>query len=477
MLYLLSLSMGTEILCKLLQLSQCVFIVMIIIAWTRSILPSGGYFAAFLYLTPVASVYMRAPNEAGSDIPVAFWFALGFFFASKINRRHWLYWTVLAAAAAGFSWGTKYTALAFVTPPLVIFVLWQLYQAGIGLKKWLMGLGLFCLVIVILFTPWMIKNGICTGNPIYPFLKSYIPTRQPLHTIAERIDKFEDEENFYLHYAQSLPPYEEPSLGGYLQAALLAYRDIKVHWSSQEGDFFLALYPLFALAGLFLPWKTVRGLSIAALAANILFIFIYASHLNRYFSVTYSLGAVIAAVCLGQLGAQVKLQRFFFLLFSLVMAVSLAFYQIYWSSLIHWYGKPVLSRSASKDYLKEDFANPAQIEMFSRMEKLLPADAYILGHGVRYVYHCPRRIYVPGDFEKELITLLRERCEEDWECITTEVRQMGFTHLLIIERSWLKPLPEEWLNENTSLVIQLGNLELRKLDKLHGASNPLGEYE
>ncbi len=87
-------------------------------------------------------------------------------------------WFFLAGILCGFALGTKYTAfvITFVTLELVVFLreAWGKRYSSlfIGLKKMLL-LGLLALCCV---SPWLMKNEVYTGNPIYPFFNSWFST-------------------------------------------------------------------------------------------------------------------------------------------------------------------------------------------------------------------------------------------------------------------------------------------------------------
>jgi hypothetical protein len=79
-------------------------------------------------------------------------------------------WLFLSSVAMGLALGTKYNALIalFFLSTAIVFV----YSKDTG-KQWkAIRCGLiFFLISLFLFSPWLIKNIILTGNPLYPLFK------------------------------------------------------------------------------------------------------------------------------------------------------------------------------------------------------------------------------------------------------------------------------------------------------------------
>lgn len=79
-------------------------------------------------------------------------------------------WLVLSALFAGLAIGTKYTAATWLALLLLLMVThaWRVDRRGI---RWILPRATGFVAIAGLMTaPWLLKNWIVTGNPIYPFL-------------------------------------------------------------------------------------------------------------------------------------------------------------------------------------------------------------------------------------------------------------------------------------------------------------------
>ena len=115
----------------------------------------GNPLGALFFLAPIAGVYSRVPMEAGSDSPLSMYFTLAFYFLAKADKDNWAGMVCLAALFNGLAWGTKYVALAFMTPALLVYLLWQWKQIRFPLAQ---TIAVFFLLTLVLFMPWMIKN-------------------------------------------------------------------------------------------------------------------------------------------------------------------------------------------------------------------------------------------------------------------------------------------------------------------------------
>ncbi len=77
---------------------------------------------------------------------------------------------VISALLAGFAMATKYTAVSWAGMLILLFI----YQAWRHQRRragWIsIRVALFAVVAGLVVLPWLIKNWVVTGNPVYPFL-------------------------------------------------------------------------------------------------------------------------------------------------------------------------------------------------------------------------------------------------------------------------------------------------------------------
>ncbi len=491
MIYMLCLGLGSEMLCKLVQWGMLVMLLLTLLDWSRHLDREAGYLCLLLYLVAVGGVFVRSPMEAGSDVSVSLFLTLGFFFLAKATRMSWMPSVFLAGVFSGLAWGCKLVAPAFVTPLLLVYLVWKGLHFFRETRESLLRVVLkpvilFGLLTFILFTPWMAKNALCTGNPLYPMLGRLFPSPAPYDAIAQRLFEYEHRANFYYPQAADYPP--EKGSGFSLFQVFRGYRE-KLQWSVYEGDYLLILFLATSFTGIFLSIPEWRGHAWAGMAANVIFFFIYGAHINRFFSVSYPLAAVLAGIQLGAVFHQTSRPQLFKGVVVVVLAMTMVNFQTRWCGLVKWYGRPYLTRAGHEEYLQRYNQYPDQKKLWKVLPDLVPEDGYILGHGVRYPFMVPRRIYCVCDYEEELLPQLF-RQYGSWEPILGALKELGFTHLILAgippEPASLaspddaniqlgppalnkvgNPLqgwpPKEWLEANTELLIGVERLELRKL--------------
>jgi len=86
-------------------------------------------------------------------------------------------WMIAAGLAAGLACGCKYTAGPMLAAPLGIAVL----VVAIFRRKWLMPIA-FVVAAALSFAPWLIKNLVYTGNPVFPLARTVFPERPDVWT-------------------------------------------------------------------------------------------------------------------------------------------------------------------------------------------------------------------------------------------------------------------------------------------------------
>jgi hypothetical protein len=461
MLYLFCLALGSGTLCKLLQWCVWAMLLAMLLRWVRRIDPEAGFFSVLLYLAAAAGVYYRAPMEAGSDLLVSFYCTLGFQSASRMREKglvaNWRRWLLLAGIAGGLALGTKQTAAAFMGPALGVLISWQSIRPGIALKTVLSPLLIALFVSFALFFPWLLKSFLCTGNPFYPFLANAIPTDSPYKEVSNRAIEFYSKWNFYQRQA--------PEGASWPRKAALAwqeYRQTRLEWSLHEGDYLLPLYLIFSITGLLLPIPRLRGLAVAGLAGNLIFMAVYGSHLNRFFSMTYPLAALLVGTQLIYLFRLTSVGWLFPPLFGLLIFAGWTNFQYLWGRKIEWDFRPRFTKQLQWHFLEKRFHGSEDLLLWRALEKHTPPDAYLLGHGIHYPYYSPRRIDCTGDFEEEWLDRL-SREPEGWNGVIEPLRARGYTHLAIATKPRVSVLPSDWLERHTRLLWRQGELELREI--------------
>ncbi len=127
--------------------------------------PIGAIAACLFYITPgISEVSIKAYVENGW---IFFTLLSLFAFLSFATGERQKKWLILAGASAGFAAGCKYPALLLLWLPLLVFLIiegWLRTSVRHSLKN----ASIFIIIALLVFSPWLIKNAILTGNPTYP---------------------------------------------------------------------------------------------------------------------------------------------------------------------------------------------------------------------------------------------------------------------------------------------------------------------
>lgn len=81
-------------------------------------------------------------------------------------------WMAASGLATGLACGCKYTAIPMAAAPLLIATI----IIGMKRRSWMMPVAFF-IGTALAFAPWMIKNAVFTGNPIFPLARAIFPER------------------------------------------------------------------------------------------------------------------------------------------------------------------------------------------------------------------------------------------------------------------------------------------------------------
>lgn len=130
----------------------------------------AGWLAAAVLLSAYSIVILAGQPYVDLTLllyaTLAFW-ALGHFLWSGPQAQQWL---LLSGVLAGFALSTKYTALALPLA-LALVLLVSRIRHLLDDRRWSTVRNAFLLgfVALIVWSPWLFKNLVLTGNPTYPF--------------------------------------------------------------------------------------------------------------------------------------------------------------------------------------------------------------------------------------------------------------------------------------------------------------------
>ena len=172
LLYLVPLYFGNDILPNFIHLGFGVGTALLLYVYlNKKAGRSAGLLGALMFIS--LPTILRTATTAYVDVGLVFFITLSVL--AYVYWRDTEYksdgWLLVSAAAMGLALGTKYSALPawfFLTLALVFLYAKETGRQWPALKYGL----LFFVISLVVFSPWLIKNFVLTGNPLYPLLKS-----------------------------------------------------------------------------------------------------------------------------------------------------------------------------------------------------------------------------------------------------------------------------------------------------------------
>jgi len=135
--------------------------------------PHGGVLAALLFLGSPVVMYLS--HSAYIDLGLAFFSLLALIALFRWLETGLSHWSVLAGIYAGLSLSAKYTGFTTFLVGAALMA-WTLFGSS-RRKARRSDLVLYGIAAFLVFSPWLVKNLIQTGNPVSPLFADLIPTR------------------------------------------------------------------------------------------------------------------------------------------------------------------------------------------------------------------------------------------------------------------------------------------------------------
>lgn len=375
--------------------------------------PRGQVLGAAVFLATPSVIQMAA--LAGSDLGVAAFAAAGVMLAVRMAQdpaRHRPL-AIAAGLAAGLAAGCKYSALASVVVPLGVVVVAT--GAFIGdstgrLRRATTIAIAFGLSAGIAVAPWLVRNVMAIGNPVYPYFDSVFsgdPAAPPEggRAVAEGVGTFSLEAG-KITTALTLGTFSRRGLAGDLGPVYLLFLPAIIVWAwfrrRQAGVVGVAGFAMLAI----MAWAA-------------------GPPLGRYLlPVTSLLGAAIGAMCSdGNLfRARALRAAAAFVLFVLLAANCNPVRGEYLVDQLRCF----LGAEDTGRYLAR-YCN--QLEPFDAANDRLPYDAKVLLVGEPRPYPIDRDVVVEDQFRVPLLVELANRSSTPEE-IAARLREMGVTHIL-----------------------------------------------
>ena len=248
------------------QLLSVIFVIIAVIAIYAASQTIVGTVAAVVVPWTVmlgAVAYVEAGLIAFTAVAIAW--------VIRATREDLPRWPWIAGAMLGLACGVKWTAVAFVALPLIFAVI-----AILRKPRAAMLMALTCFVFV---CPWLVRNFVWTGNPVFPVAMSVLGQGHYSDVQVER---------FALAHG---PRPEQQNLSSRLSAG---WKEILAN-----GQYGYVLWPAALFCGAIL-WRDARARVLLFMSLAMLICWLFATHLMSRFYVT---AIPVAAMLIGLLAA------------------------------------------------------------------------------------------------------------------------------------------------------------------------------
>ena len=193
LLYLIPLSFGNDILPKYIHFLFALFTAALLYWYLKKRLNTVyAVFAALFFLS--LPVIVKLSITVYVDLGLVFFSTAALIFLLLWGESEYRTgYLLLSAVSCGLALGTKYNGLVILFL-LTLFIPFIYLRTGRGRQfvqaKAIGFAGLYLMVALLVFSPWMIRNAVWTGNPIYPLYNRYFNMQQ---TAAQDADDVPDE--------------------------------------------------------------------------------------------------------------------------------------------------------------------------------------------------------------------------------------------------------------------------------------------
>jgi 4-amino-4-deoxy-L-arabinose transferase-like glycosyltransferase len=148
----------------------------------RSLPVPGALLAALLFLlNPVTT---SARTVGNIDLGMAFFFVLAVLAVLRFREHSRAGDLWLAALFSGYLLGCKYTGVFYAGSVMIFGVA---AARGLSARAW----GVTAILFVAPIAPWLVKNLTFTGNPVYPLLSSWFPSREWSSPLGQQLVRWQ----------------------------------------------------------------------------------------------------------------------------------------------------------------------------------------------------------------------------------------------------------------------------------------------
>ncbi|MGA2192936.1 MAG: glycosyltransferase family 39 protein [Nitrospirota bacterium] len=366
------------------------------------------------------------------------------------DRRDTRY-LVLSGVFAGLCLGTKYVALASIAAPAAAAVFFTAFRRDDGgILKGLKASSVFLAAALITFMPWMVKNYIYTGNPLYPAFypllggKDFSAVRYAWMESSTRKAGFKEAISGLFRHPPELFTGRPTDIANIYGAAPFL------------GPFVMVFMPLLVLIKK-IP-LVIKKLAFLSVAMFILWDFTYP--IARFLYPAFAIGLVVSAYALSRLvqgsPRYFKAAVIVFVGFFLAFNASRAFLSIDDASSTFGFQN---TKENDEDYLRrmeiEHNIALSSYSVDSYINNNLPGDAKVLIIGdVQHLYLNRRHVYTYVSATTPYECFLKGA--GDYKAVFDGLKKDGITHILYnpLELRRLEKLGAINLREEDNPIIE-----------------------
>ncbi len=356
------------------------------------------------------------------DMGMVFYFLLALSCLWRWRTENDERWFVLLCIFAGVSAGIKYTSLHGLVSIGAMIVAAELFSDDRNLGRTVERLALFGGVVVVFVSPYLVKNYVITGNPIYPLMYDVFGGRWLVPRHVERM----------LAYVHT------HGMGHDVRSLVALPWNITILGKAGFANFDTKITPLWLIllpAYLFIRQKPAL-LKWAAAVCVVYFVSWAAStHITRYLMPIFPLLSLLCAHAIVTLTEEAgQLSRPFSVI---VKAAALSACGLVWFSFAYFYpllvpsqfGPVVWGAQTRDEFLAEKVPNYA---VFKYINENLPPDARLVFFWDNRGFFCNRPQIGDSVFEApSMIELVHQAGSA--EAFRKKLIRMGVTHILVNE--------------------------------------------
>lgn len=416
-----------------------------------------GLFACLLFLN--IPIIMRLSISAYVDLGLVF-FIYGAFYALILwhdtGRRRYFY---LSAVSLGLALGSKYNGL-LGAPILGLTVLHLSTKRGDAAGKTI-GLGaIYACTTLIVFSPWLIKNYMLTGNPLFPLFNSLFG----LPSLSGDMPKISLFDRRAFLYGETFWQSIATPIRAFFQG-----RDHSPEFFDGVLNPILLIVPPIACLK---PrsWE-IRPLGIFAVMW-IIAVFFLSDFRIRYMTPALPALAVLTAFGLKDVwdffSTRVKKPAavvLFGLITTLFLAPNAMWALDYWKTLDP--NAFLSGRETREEYLRRNLDH-YPIMAFINSELSEDSNILFLFAGSRG-YYCDRSYFYHDYYSGEILTPLMEGPADEVK-ICKGLKDMGATHILTREYLLRKYLKDRWPGEKAVSFVNFMRNRTRFVKEINGYS-------